>query len=155
SVATKCFGTEHEVRVADFVGRIFAADTLLAGAAARAVCYARAYTIMGGTPTSCATSSPSASLACPADDLQDGLVRRALDPSDWRATRSTITARAGGSSSRRPGTLAPTSSTTPAPSRTSSRFPSRTQVERLPDIPAPLGASVVSARAVPSGALRG
>ena len=42
-------GAYHEVRVADFVGRIFAADTLLAGDAARAVCYAPAYTIMGGT----------------------------------------------------------------------------------------------------------
>jgi len=49
SAATKCFCTEHEARVADFVGRIFAADTLLAGDAARAVCYAPAYTVMGGT----------------------------------------------------------------------------------------------------------
>jgi alkylation response protein AidB-like acyl-CoA dehydrogenase len=48
SAATKCFCTEHEIRVANFVGRVFP-DTVLAGDAARAVCYAPAYTIMGGT----------------------------------------------------------------------------------------------------------
>jgi alkylation response protein AidB-like acyl-CoA dehydrogenase len=49
SAATKCFCTEHEIRVANFVGRVFAADTLLAGTPARGVCYAPAYTVMGGT----------------------------------------------------------------------------------------------------------
>ena len=49
SAATKCFCTEHEIRVAAFAARVFAAETLLAGDSARAVCYAPAYTIMGGT----------------------------------------------------------------------------------------------------------
>ena len=49
SAATKCFCTEHEIRVADFVAQVFARQTLLGGNSARAVCYAPAYTIMGGT----------------------------------------------------------------------------------------------------------
>ena len=49
SAATKCFCTEHEIRVADFVARVFGAGALLAGDPARAVCYAPGYTIMGGT----------------------------------------------------------------------------------------------------------
>lgn len=47
--ATPPFCTEHEIRVANFVGRVFGADTLLAGDPAQGVCYAPAYTIMGGT----------------------------------------------------------------------------------------------------------
>lgn len=49
SAATKCFCTEHEVRVANFVGRVFGAGALLAGDVARGLCYAAGYTIMGGT----------------------------------------------------------------------------------------------------------
>ena len=49
SAATKTFCTEHEQRVADFAARAFGADATLWGRAARAVCYAPAYTIMGGT----------------------------------------------------------------------------------------------------------
>jgi alkylation response protein AidB-like acyl-CoA dehydrogenase len=49
SAATKTFCTEHEQRVADFGARAFGADATLWGRTARAVCYAPAYTIMGGT----------------------------------------------------------------------------------------------------------
>ncbi|MEY2570105.1 MAG: hypothetical protein QOE63_455, partial [Acidimicrobiaceae bacterium] len=56
SAATKTFGTEFEIRLADFCARIlgprallWGADAGLGGRAARAVCYAPAYTIMGGT----------------------------------------------------------------------------------------------------------
>ncbi len=49
SAATKTFCTEHEQRVADFVGRSMGADATIWGRAARAVCYAPGYTIMGGT----------------------------------------------------------------------------------------------------------
>ena len=58
SAATKTFGTEFEIRVADFCGRVLgAAATLadegpgneLARRVARNICYAPGYTIMGGT----------------------------------------------------------------------------------------------------------
>ncbi len=56
SAATKTFGTEFEQRVASFCARVLGpASTLwgegagLGGRAARALCYAPAYTIMGGT----------------------------------------------------------------------------------------------------------
>lgn len=56
SAATKTFGTEFEQRVAAFAARVLGPAALLSGAdaglggrAARAVCYAPAYTIMGGT----------------------------------------------------------------------------------------------------------
>ncbi|MGH9000256.1 MAG: acyl-CoA dehydrogenase family protein [Acidimicrobiia bacterium] len=49
SAATKVFCTELEQRVAAFAARCFGAETLVAGRAARAVCYAPAYTIQGGT----------------------------------------------------------------------------------------------------------
>jgi alkylation response protein AidB-like acyl-CoA dehydrogenase len=49
SAATKVFCTEFEQQVAAFAGRCFGADTTLAGRVARAVCYAPAYTIQGGT----------------------------------------------------------------------------------------------------------
>jgi alkylation response protein AidB-like acyl-CoA dehydrogenase len=49
SAATKVFCTEFEQRVAAFAGRCCGPSTLLAGRTARAVCYAPAYTIQGGT----------------------------------------------------------------------------------------------------------
>lgn len=49
SAAAKVFCTEFEQRVAAFAGRCFGAETMLASRAARAVCYAPAYTIQGGT----------------------------------------------------------------------------------------------------------
>ena len=56
SAATKIFGTEFEVRLANFCaqtlgarGLLWGQDTGLGGRAARAACYAPAYTIMGGT----------------------------------------------------------------------------------------------------------
>ena len=49
SAATKTFCTEHEQRVADFIGRVLGAEATVWGRAARAICYAPAYTIMGGT----------------------------------------------------------------------------------------------------------
>jgi alkylation response protein AidB-like acyl-CoA dehydrogenase len=58
SAATKTFGTEFEQRVADFCGSVlgpaatlWGVDAGLGGRAARAICYAPAYTIMGGTAT--------------------------------------------------------------------------------------------------------
>ncbi|MCU1351728.1 MAG: putative acyl-CoA dehydrogenase [Acidimicrobiales bacterium] len=54
SAATKTFCTEHEQRVAAFCGRVLGARTTawddpLAARVARNLCYAPAYTIMGGT----------------------------------------------------------------------------------------------------------
>jgi alkylation response protein AidB-like acyl-CoA dehydrogenase len=56
SAATKTFGTEFEQRLADFCATVlgprallWGADAGLGGRAARALCYAPAYTIMGGT----------------------------------------------------------------------------------------------------------
>ena len=49
SAATKTFCTEFEQRVADFCARAAGADALVWGRVARNVCYAPAYTIMGGT----------------------------------------------------------------------------------------------------------
>ncbi|HEY2813795.1 MAG TPA: acyl-CoA dehydrogenase family protein [Acidimicrobiales bacterium] len=56
SAATKTFGTEFEQRLANFAARVLGPHALLWGEenglgarAARAVCYAPAYTIMGGT----------------------------------------------------------------------------------------------------------
>jgi len=56
SAATKTFGTEFEQRLASFCARVLGPHALLWGAAhglgaraARALCYAPAYTIMGGT----------------------------------------------------------------------------------------------------------
>jgi alkylation response protein AidB-like acyl-CoA dehydrogenase len=56
SAATKTFGTEFEQRVASFCARalgplalLWGEDNGLGARAARAVCYAPAYTIMGGT----------------------------------------------------------------------------------------------------------
>jgi alkylation response protein AidB-like acyl-CoA dehydrogenase len=49
SAATKCFCTEHEWRVAEFVGRILGADAMLWDDVTRGLVYAPGYTIMGGT----------------------------------------------------------------------------------------------------------
>jgi alkylation response protein AidB-like acyl-CoA dehydrogenase len=49
SAATKCFCTEHEQRVADFVARSLGADALLWDDLTRGLVYAPGYTIMGGT----------------------------------------------------------------------------------------------------------
>jgi alkylation response protein AidB-like acyl-CoA dehydrogenase len=54
SAATKTFGTEFEVRVAEFCGRVLGpgatlADDGLRRRVARNICYAPGYTIMGGT----------------------------------------------------------------------------------------------------------
>lgn len=49
SAATKTFCTEFEQRVAAFCARVAGPDALLAGRVSRGVCYAPAYTIMGGT----------------------------------------------------------------------------------------------------------
>jgi len=49
SAVTKTFCTEHEQRVADLCARVCGADATLWDRVARNVCYAGAYTIMGGT----------------------------------------------------------------------------------------------------------
>ena len=49
SAATKCFCTEHEFRVAEFVWRTFGAAAMIWDDVTRGLCYAPAYTIMGGT----------------------------------------------------------------------------------------------------------
>ncbi len=49
SAATKCFCTEHEQRVADFAARQLGMAATADAALAKAINYAPAYTIMGGT----------------------------------------------------------------------------------------------------------
>ena len=49
SAATKCFCTEHEQRVADFVARTFGADAMLWSDVTQGLAYGPGYTIMGGT----------------------------------------------------------------------------------------------------------
>jgi alkylation response protein AidB-like acyl-CoA dehydrogenase len=49
SAATKTFGTEYEQRVADFATRALGPEAALWNRWSRALCYAPAYTIMGGT----------------------------------------------------------------------------------------------------------
>jgi len=49
SAATKCFCTEHEQAVAEFVAATLGPDTMLWDAVTRGISYAPAYTIMGGT----------------------------------------------------------------------------------------------------------
>ncbi len=49
SAATKCFCTEHEQRVADFVARVLGAEAMLWTQVGRGLTYAPGYTIMGGT----------------------------------------------------------------------------------------------------------
>jgi alkylation response protein AidB-like acyl-CoA dehydrogenase len=49
SAATKCFCTEHEWRVAQFVARVLGPEATLWTDVTRGLCYAPGYTIMGGT----------------------------------------------------------------------------------------------------------
>jgi alkylation response protein AidB-like acyl-CoA dehydrogenase len=49
SAATKCFCTEHEWDVAEFVADVFGADAMLWTEVTRGLTYAPGYTIMGGT----------------------------------------------------------------------------------------------------------
>ena len=49
SAATKCFCTEHEQRVAEFVTHVFGAEATLWSDVVHGVLYAPGYTIMGGT----------------------------------------------------------------------------------------------------------
>ncbi len=49
SAATKCFCTEHQQRVADFVARTLGADALMWTQITQGIVYAPGYTIMGGT----------------------------------------------------------------------------------------------------------
>ena len=49
SAATKTFGTEYEQRVADFAVRTLGPAATVWNRWSRALCYAPAYTIMGGT----------------------------------------------------------------------------------------------------------
>jgi alkylation response protein AidB-like acyl-CoA dehydrogenase len=49
SAATKCFCTEHEVRVAEFVAATFGAEAMLWDEVTHGLVYAPGYTIMGGT----------------------------------------------------------------------------------------------------------
>lgn len=49
SAATKCFCTEHEARVAEFVFHVLGADSMIWDDVTRGLCYAPGYTIMGGT----------------------------------------------------------------------------------------------------------
>ena len=49
SAATKCFCTEHEWRVAQFVARVFGAEATLWSDVVAGLVYAPGYTIMGGT----------------------------------------------------------------------------------------------------------
>jgi len=49
SAATKCFCTEHEWKVAQFVNRALGARSLIDDKITRGLAYAPAYTIMGGT----------------------------------------------------------------------------------------------------------
>jgi alkylation response protein AidB-like acyl-CoA dehydrogenase len=49
SAATKCFCTEHEVRVAEFVFRVLGPDGTLWNDVTHGLVYAPGYTIMGGT----------------------------------------------------------------------------------------------------------
>ena len=49
SAATKCFCTEHEARVSDFVSRVFGAEATLWSDVTHGLLYTPGYTIMGGT----------------------------------------------------------------------------------------------------------
>jgi alkylation response protein AidB-like acyl-CoA dehydrogenase len=49
SAATKCFCTEHEVQVTEFVSRVLGPEAALWDDITRGLCYAPGYTIMGGT----------------------------------------------------------------------------------------------------------
>jgi alkylation response protein AidB-like acyl-CoA dehydrogenase len=49
SAATKCFCTEHEIRVAEFVAGVYGAEATLWSDVVHGLLYAPGYTIMGGT----------------------------------------------------------------------------------------------------------
>ncbi|MEO6571295.1 MAG: acyl-CoA dehydrogenase family protein, partial [Ilumatobacteraceae bacterium] len=49
SAATKCFCTEHEWRVAEFVARVYGAEAMVWSDVVHGLLYAPGYTIMGGT----------------------------------------------------------------------------------------------------------
>ena len=49
SAATKCFCTEHEIDVAEFVARVFGAEATLWTDVTKGLTYGPGYTIMGGT----------------------------------------------------------------------------------------------------------
>ena len=49
SAATKCFCTEHEWRVAQFVAKVFGPEATLFDEVTHGLLYAPGYTIMGGT----------------------------------------------------------------------------------------------------------
>ena len=49
SAATKCFCTEHQTRVADFVSRVLGPEATLWNQVTQGLSYAPGYTIMGGT----------------------------------------------------------------------------------------------------------
>jgi alkylation response protein AidB-like acyl-CoA dehydrogenase len=49
SAATKCFCTEHEWRVAQFVARVLGPEATLWNDVTQGLVYAPGYTIMGGT----------------------------------------------------------------------------------------------------------
>ncbi len=49
SAATKCFCTEHEIRVSEFVSRVLGPEATLWDDVTRGLTYAPGYTIMGGT----------------------------------------------------------------------------------------------------------
>ena len=49
SAATKCFCTEHEIAVADFAAQVLGMEAVADASLAKAIAYAPAYTIMGGT----------------------------------------------------------------------------------------------------------
>jgi alkylation response protein AidB-like acyl-CoA dehydrogenase len=49
SAATKCFCTEHEARVSDFVSRVFGPEATLWSDVTHGLLYTPGYTIMGGT----------------------------------------------------------------------------------------------------------
>lgn len=49
SAATKCFCTEHEIRVSDFVSRVLGPQATLWDDVTKGLTYAPGYTIMGGT----------------------------------------------------------------------------------------------------------
>ena len=49
SAATKCFCTEHETRVSDFVAKVLGPQATLWDDVTRGLVYAPGYTIMGGT----------------------------------------------------------------------------------------------------------
>lgn len=49
SAATKCFCTEHEIRVSEFISAVFGAEATLWDDVTKGLAYAPGYTIMGGT----------------------------------------------------------------------------------------------------------